>query len=805
MFFALLAAATAAELVAYLPGGPPFPGDEADVVILWPAGVPADDKILVSSGELLGAPAIEAPGRIRQRWRAPAAAGPATWAVGGVSGPVQVRSRPRPSLVAQETRDAVAWAGQVELAFTGNDLPSPDQIAVSSSEGRVLGVRTEGTTLVVTVVPSPERVARVLAVGVLDLRTPGQLPAFATVRLRAHHGGQVTAEPGSRLSIRIGGRSYGPWEADGAGAVSVSFDAMPGESSYELLVADDLGNTQKSSNPVPTVSRATMVALPRAPFDTPGAWIAAWDARGVPGATAVPTCRIGGTREPATALDRGSWAWALPSSAPIDAVAVCSLGEATATVRVAKLLSEPTQLLLRVYPEQISVDFPLAEVQAWLVDEEGERLAPDGIVLSAGLGRLSPVKSRDAVRADYDGSLAAPTGGDEIRATWRLPEGRGAAAGMDLCIGGTPESREVVVRVLDATRRPLRSAPVELGTQDIGSGESRRYSVLTDDRGFLRLPIDAVPRRIWATAGLAMGEAVSADAADVLADCLPRADASGADLTARFQLPISAGRVRQVSIETEPRTLTLNPGASARVRVKLLDGAGMLVRDESVAFLTSEGTLSATTVDVDGSIVATLVPDNKLSGRTVQITAIAGETRVATTLELVPRDVRGAVAISAGYLTNLGPIEGPTAGIAVEHRLPLGGLAIRAGAAAYGLESSIRDELSGETILVRGTFFPVDAGLSYSQRGPRWSLAANIGLALVPYGLSAEYPGGPTSGGPGLSAPGVVARGSAGYRLGQAEIFFEAGYLLYTVPDSLVSVSGNAGGLTASLGYRLLY
>ena len=804
MWLTLALAAAASELVAYLPAGAPFPGDESEVVVEWPPAV-AGAVATVGAGELLGPATVDAAGRTHLRWVAPARPGPVQLTVASATTDLFVRARPVAAMAPQDARDAVAWADTVELIFASTRPPTTDQVLVVSSEGQVRSVKIVPGGLSVTVAPGPERVARVLAVGVLDLRTPGQVPAFATVRLRAHHGGQVSAEPGSRLSIRIGGRGYGPWVADQAGTAAVSFDALPGESNYELTVADDLGNTQTVINPVPTLARPAFVGLPRANFDRPGAWLAAWDARGQPMGGAPPSCRLGPLREPARAWAKGQWSWSAPPGSSQDQVAVCTLSEATTTVRVASAVPTPARLALRVYPESVSVDFPLAEVQAWLVDERDQRLAPDGIVLNATAGRLTTVAANDTVRADYDGSLAAPSGGDDIRATWRRPAGSGPAARIELCAGIESGAKTAVVRVLDAVGGPLSEVPVELRSRGLDGGPARAFAILSDARGYARFPIGDEALHLGASSGSAAGEMLVARDLDVTSECLARADSHGADLVARVRLPISTGRVRQVSIETEPRTLRLDPGATALLRVRLLDGAGGVVRDEPVSLAVSEGVLTAPVADADGTITARFTPGPATVGRTVAITASAGESRVATTLDLVPREVHGGVSLSAGYLTGFGVVESPTGTIAVEHRLPVAGLSIRLGVMAYGLDQDIHDELSGEIIRVRGVFFPLEGGVSYVQRGARWSLGAGIGLVVVPYGLAADYEAGQAAGGPGLSAPGVVARALGAYRFGQAEAVVEAGYLLYTLPDGLVGISGNAGGLTGSLGYRLLY
>ncbi|MBM4393789.1 MAG: hypothetical protein FJ090_21905 [Deltaproteobacteria bacterium] len=281
--------------------------------------------------------------------------------------------------------------------------------------------------------------------------------------------------------------------------------------------------------------------------------------------------------------------------------------------------------------------------------------------------------------------------------------------------------------------------------------------------------------------------------------------AGATDLVTRVALPIRSGRVRQVFLEADPPTLSLAPGAAATVRVRMLDASGALVTDEPVLVEASEGVVSGTAVRPDGTVVATFTPGPGAGARSVRLTATADGTSVATTLDLAPRPVRGSAGASVGYLSNFGAVESPVAWVAVEHRLPFPSLALRVGAGTYGLSTSVTGEASGASVPVDLSFFPVDVGVVVAQRDNRWNLGAGISVVTVPYALSADFGEGGEVSGPGLSPPGARLHGEAAYRLGQAEIYFEVGYLLFTAPAGPVTLSGNGGGLFATAGYRVLY
>ncbi|MBM4393772.1 MAG: hypothetical protein FJ090_21820, partial [Deltaproteobacteria bacterium] len=493
--------------VVYAPGGMPFPGEIAELRVR--AGTLLGASFRVSAGSLAAPPTRDAGGETVVLWRAPSEPGPARLEVteGGratLALPISVRSRPEPTLAAEPAGPVVQAGQPFEVLFAGPNPPAPSEVEIVVSEGFVRGVERVAEGLVVRVSPGTERMARIVAVGVLDQRLPGLAPSWAAVRLRARHGGTVTAEPGSRLQIRVSGRNYGPFVADASGAAAVSFDAYPGETAYELAVADDLGNTQRLSNPIPNVSRPTLAAIPR----RGGLFLGLWDSRGQ-ALTEAPACRVGALAHAAEGIGAASWAWSVvPAPGLRDLGVTCSLGEVSTTLRVPMDAPVPAAIGLRVYPEVLSTDFPLAEVQVTLADALGERLSPEAVQLSAARGRLTARLLSDAIRAEYDGRDAAPHGSDEILATWDRPSGSGAPHRVALC-GNAMGA--VVARVLDARDRPLPG--VQLGLSAVGP-EGAETSLAapppTDARGYASAQLTlGAAQRLRARGGHAEGEALA--------------------------------------------------------------------------------------------------------------------------------------------------------------------------------------------------------------------------------------------------------------------------------------------------------
>ncbi len=802
-----LASALAAELLVYVPGGSLRTGEPGRIGV-YCVGCAA--PLALDALTVTGAPVLRTTnsgeGALVIELGAPTAGAvdvAATVAEGALRSRLAVAPI-RPSGVVLTVPSEVPLAqSSLEVRLTGVGLTHADRVAVVVSEGTVGPVRVTPAGLEATVQFGSERAARPLLISALDLSDPHAPPALGVVRLRARHTGSVAAEAGTRLSIRIGARSYGPFVAGVDGTAAVAFDAMPGEATYELTVSDDLGNTQKLTQPVPAVTEPTVLVVEDLRAEAPQLWLSAVDERGTPWGGAAPVCRSGATApEAAIAMGTSQWRWRPgPGQGVMGEVATaCTLGTVQRQTRLTMRAHAPQAIALRFYPDVLSADFPLAEVLATLIDENGERVAVQGLELSAAHGKMVVHPSADALRAEYDGTAAAALGEDHLHARWSRRAGTGAPRAVSLCAARGDAGLVAVARVVDGRGDPLSGVQVRVTAGGVALRE-----VPSDRRGFSRwlLPPSGGAVRLRAEAGEAAGEALAFTEQPGDPGCLTRADPGVADLDARIRVPIRSGRVRQVFLDVEPRTVTLGPGATAEIRVRMLDGAGALVRDEPLALTTSEGTVTAPVATADGTFVARFDPGAGSGARDVTITATSSAGTVATSLSIAPRPVRGLVAAGFGWLGNFGSISSPTGSVSLERRLPVGGLSARLGVGVYGFSETV--QATSGPVHAAGTFFPVDVGVSFAQRGPRFSLSAGISLALVPYTLEADFDGEDAVAGAGLSSPGVDVRGSFGWRIGQTELYAEAGYLLYTVPAGVVTLAQNAGGLRAIVGYRLLY
>ncbi len=816
-WIALVGGALAAEVLLYAPEGPPVPGAAGPVEVVVVDGPRvvegADVTVVTGTGAPVASEGEVAPGRYRFRYEAPADERVATLVVrvpgvAPASRTLPLAAPPVPAFDAPSEVEAAVGTPRIELRFPRRRaaVGAPDALLARVSEGRVLEVRAEPEAVVVAVEPGAERTARVMAVGLVDLDDPQASPTFGLVRLRARPQLTLTAEPGSKVTVRVGRRSYGPFVADASGAANLAFDAWPGESTYEISVADDLGNTQRSQGPLPSSTRPVLVGIeaPRGGDHAADVWLGAWSPTGAPWTGAAPLCRSGaGGRAEAATAGKGIYRAGIEApgggGAFFDPRVECALADASVALRVPFGAERPDRIELRVYPDALSADFPIAEVQAALLDRRGERLPADALRLLAEVGELELQVTDGAVRGEYRGAAAVERGGDVLTAAWDHPVGGAVPWSLSLAPGVDAEGFVALVRALDRRERPVAGAPVR-----VRLGEQLGEAV-TDARGWARLRFPTPPGPTTVRAEAAAG--IVREAPWVPGHSAPLPDPAAPDLVARVELPIRAGRVRQVFLDVEPRPLLTGTGTTGTVVVRMLDGAGNPVRDEPVTIGASEGEVSPAEPQADGSLKARYTPPAGLVDRTVRITATTSAGTVATDLQLAPRPVTGGVGLSAGWISNFGVVSAPTLSVGAFRHVPKLPRIVgaRVGVSAFALATVVDDADADETIAVRATFVPFDVGVQVLERWGRRSLHAGIAAVITPYTLAIDY--GELRGTPtlGLASPGLSVYAGGGYRLGSSELFVEGRYLLFTAGSSQLAFEGSVGGLSLTAGYRLLY
>lgn len=761
----------------------------------------ADVKLEARGGGAVAALGEVAPGR----YRFVAPHGPLSVRVGGGEPrpfPVVDRlARPEPSLLAAPPVEAAPGA-PLRVRFPTTREVDAARLVVTASEGRVVGTEVVEGAVVVDVEPAPDRTARVVLVGVLDLDRPGLPVVWARAVLRARQTAEVQIGAGSSAAVLVGGRRYGPYAADASGAARVQFDVLPGETSAAIVATDDLGNARTVQTPLPTAAGPVLAAL---------AWPLAGDAGiglavradGAEARMGDPVCRGPDGELALTRLgDEPTWTarWRRPPDAgsASDVLVECALGLGTARTRVQLGAGLPARVELRVYPEALASDFPLAQAQAQLVDARGDRLPPDGLTLTADLGEIVAERDGDVLRGDYRGDAALVAGGDRLEAAWVAAPGAGGVWGLEGWAAILDARLVVRARVRDREGRPLPSRTVSV-TDGVSA-----VDVATDDRGWAAVDLPAPPDPL-VVVGLRAGD-LRRDVVVFPGDPQALPDPAGADLRAVKALPIRSGRVRRVFLEVSPRPLPLGGGREARVTVQLVDAAGNTVRGDDVELAADPGVIAPVSTLPDGTVEARYVPPARTTARAARITATAGGASATTELELLPRPTMGSLGVDVGWIANLSSISSPSVALTGTTRIPgvPPALVLRGTVSTWGVDDSFRDENTGQDVRVRAQFFGLVAGPEVVRRTGRFALEGGLGLAVVPHTLSLTL-GERSYGGTAVPLPGLELHGGGGYRLPGGEAYVEARFLLLGPGQGAVQFDGGTGGLSGSAGYRVLF
>ncbi|MEQ1572251.1 MAG: hypothetical protein ABMA64_41890, partial [Myxococcota bacterium] len=290
--------------------------------------------------------------------------------VDGEARPLPISAPPPSRLSVPAQVDVAAGAGEVVFVLPG--LVAPDEVEITPGEGRVASVTPTEGGLEVHLALDDRPYPRWIPVAVRETRR-SEAPAWVGVRVRARPRIPLVAEPGARMTLRVGGRSYGPFEAGADGALEGRVDQYPGEDSASAVLVDDLGNETRAEIPL-IGAPGPSIALAAAGTVLPGRRPPVLYLRVVePGGGAppvAPTCRTARVPLALQPLDDRTWLVPLPDSTE-DHRVTCTAGAATADARVPVASGVPTHLGLRVWPDQLAADVPTAEIAVVVEDARG--------------------------------------------------------------------------------------------------------------------------------------------------------------------------------------------------------------------------------------------------------------------------------------------------------------------------------------------------------------------------------------------------------------------------------------------------
>ena len=812
----LVAAAWGAQGLLVAPSGDPVPGLSAELqLVLWnDAGMPlAAPPTLEVGGERVRLLPREEPGVWSGVYLPPPDAGEVVAAharlATGELVPLRLRlgSLAEPSLVAPPAVDGQVGA-EVRLRLTGEELPPPEALVVSAPEGRVRGVELRDGALELSWEPGPSRTPRVVVLGLRDGRRSDTGATFTAIRLAARPPMSIRSEPGTEVTVTISARVYGPVTASAEGEAELVVDVGPGESSGWAELRDEAGNVQRVAitpvqDPRPALGALALgELLPGQP--PPPVALAAWDSRGRPWRGPAPTCRSA-VADTVRVVEAGTGRWlaVLPALGQVDfdVRMDCTLGggAAQASPRIELASGIPRRVVLQVFPRVLNADFPVAQVQAYLEDDRGERVTAEGLDLSADRGEIIDVERRGhAVRGEYRG--AAGFVEDRVWASWRSAEGEGPPAGFQLGAQRLPDGLRADVRVLDRLGRGLVGVPLRVTMGDAS------VAVTSGERGYVsaELPVAAGPSVLEVTAGGSVGRLALLPWA-----VLRPLDPAAPDLAASEALGIEAGRVSKVFISAEPSPLYAGSGQSARVEVRLLDRTGLPVVDQTLRLHASGGALTEPDLQDDGTFVARWTPPPGLSHGKVLLSASdeQGSFSGSTSVEVAPRPLRRAATLTVGYLGGFSEIQAPWLGLDLAWRLELldDHVVARMTLGVWEDRAEVLDGSRDSTVSMRLDSFLAAPTLLYRWERGLWARWAGAGVGVAPYLLEVRYGDDAPLRGSGVHRPGGLVAFGTGYRLLGGEVLGELRALGMGAGASEVGYDGQVGGLSAVLGYRVLY
>jgi len=708
---------------------------------------------------------------------------------------------PVASLSMPQRVDAVAGAPEVRFVVAEPSLPA-EALEVVAGEGRVVSVQAVEEGLQVELALDDSPFPRVVPVGVRDARTD-DAPRWLDVRLRARPRLPLEAEPGVVVELSVGERRYGPFVADASGRIEAVVDQYPGETSARARLVDDLGNETFTELPLSAPPGATlvgMVAGERLPgMRAPMVFLQAARGDGRALATQRPRCQTPEAELQVWQLDDG-WMAAAPAldeEEPTDLRVSCRVEGAVRNLKVPVTEGVAERVRVRVWPEDLRTDFPVAEVRVVLEDARGDRLETDRVQVRAVRGEVQLDGAGGIVaRGDYLGDGAVAAGADTLVATWSAPPGDGPLRKLAVSWSPLEEGTlSVHGRALDRLGRPLEGVQMQLGAG------SSVVAALSDATGFATAEVprpDGVAR-VRAASGPWFAERLAPPGSALGGPGSP-------DLTDAVAVSIQPGLIAGVSVEVDPPILRAGPGSVAWVYVALEDRSGARVTDASLKVDVSEGRLGELKPRGDGRFVAEYTPEPGSRVRDVVVTAESDGVRSATRLSVQPRTLRVGFGPWLGWQTNLGEVSAPTVGADLDIRLRskfVGeSLMLRLGAAGYLVSADVPNV--GEPLELGATMVPLHTAFLLRDDPGAFGVWVGAGGAAAMQRVSLRSPVGVLSEGTRwLVGPMGIA--GVGRRLLGGEGFVEARASWLSGRTGQVGFSGNLGGVGVGLGWRVVY
>ncbi len=767
-------------------------------------GEPIAPEVAVSAGKLRIHDRAETPGVVEMEFTPPAQPGEVRFSMVGVGDATVMVTPNEPSrLVVPGRVEAVSGEREVVVHVDG-DLPM-SALQWSLSEGAVISVAEARGGLDVRIALSDAVNPRLVPVAFWDGRRD-ELPAWTVIRVRGRTSVDIETEPGAKVSLAIGKRVYGPFVADSKGMVRPVLEQYPGESSAQVTLVDDLGNETRTTLSLPPTGRGVLFAFAAGSLQPwaspPPVYALVLGPDGAAWAQAPLECQTAAASE-VLLLPVSSGFWqvtAVTARSDQDLRIRCGAGDLSSNLRLSVDARVPTAIDVRVWPAELSSEFPIAEFQATLQNSVGDRLPPKGLSVRATHGQLVFDDLEGVVvRGEFNASKAVASGEDQLSARYDAPPSELGVPHQVQALGWLDREGDarLSARVVDEVSHPIVGMNVHFSV-----GE-RRVEAATGVDGWAVAQVDVEPG--FTPMVLVVGADQRVARALLIRDQRPKLGPGTADLEVIRTVPIRTGRVQRVDLLVEPAILYTGPQAIARVRAYVRDSSGALIADPPESAEVSKGTLGPWVPAEDGGWVAEYQPPNGDTAHMVVVNVRAESASSSATLQLEPRPIDRSAMFSVGVMSNFGAILSPYVAADLDWRSPLlkRKILIRFGLAYFGDQTEIATGLESGARL-RTTLFPMNltAMARTDLRGN--GLWGGIGVVVAPYISEGRF-GSDTYTQLRIYPPGLQVLGGVGRRLGVGELVFELRGVALTSTGGEFGFSGPVGGLGAVLGYRVVY
>ena len=688
--------------------------------------------------------------------------------------------------------------GRARIEVSGEGLTAHDELRVVLGEGVVMG-RHPGPSWVFDVeidgAPYPRSVPFAV-----EWAGSGHPPVYGGIQVWAQPTLPLEVEPGATVSLEVGGRQYGPWQASDTGLVKARIEQGPRDRYALAVFSDPLGNTVRSR--VPLASRTQPWLLGVVQEAPPGASHGGALVLRVQEGSGQrikdePRCISDGREVPSGGqLSDGSW-WVPLKKGKEAARVVCGAAGIETVFEAPGARRYPASLDLQLWPPTLVAAAPRAHADLRLLDQEGMPLDLAGVFsmeASHGDWVLEPERSGKA-RARWQGGGGEVPQVVEMTADWQAETGHGKPGGLEVSWSGSPTT-EVQVAVMDVRGRPLANAPVQVwvGEGLVTTDRTSASGVVGVSLGGTQ-PLTRIVRVVTGNHERQLLMTPASRRAPALA--LGKVEVSR-------EVGVRGGPMRSIQLAVQPPVLRAGPGSRAVIEVRLEDEQGRWVDGEDVTIHASEGTVGPIRRAPSGTWVAMWEPSGEGGERRAEIVAEAGGQRSATLVQVQPEPVQLAVGPWLGFRVASGGLISPSAEINVDVRTKWmdESVLVRAGAGAWLLASDL--EMDGEAVALRGYVSPLMLAVLLRRDLRNLAVWGGGGAVAGFYGASLKIGGEVEARSLELGGGPMMVVG-VGWTKAQGELALEFRGSWFQVDADALGFAGNVGGISPGVSYRLVY